>query len=78
MINGPSADGYPIVNYEYAVVSTRQPDAAKAGAIKAFLKWVLTTGNGASYLNTVGFQPLPAALVSLGEDQIDQIAGTGS
>lgn len=73
MINGPSADGYPIVNYEYAVVSTRQPDAAKASAIKAFLKWVLTTGNGASYLNTVGFQPLPTALVSLGEEQIAEI-----
>ena len=28
MIDGPSADGYPIVNYEYAVVSTSQPDAA--------------------------------------------------
>jgi phosphate transport system substrate-binding protein len=73
MINGPSADGYPIINYEYAVVSTRQPDAAKASAIKAFLRWVLTTGNGASYLNTVGFQPLPTALVSLGEEQIGEI-----
>jgi phosphate transport system substrate-binding protein len=73
MIDGPSARGYPIVNYEYAVVSTRQPDAAKASAIKAFLNWVITTGNGSSYLNTVGFQPLPTAVVSLGEDQIAEI-----
>src|SRR5215471_6212055 len=27
MIDGPSAGGYPIINYEYAVVSTRQRDA---------------------------------------------------
>jgi phosphate transport system substrate-binding protein len=73
MIDGPSADGYPIVNYEYAVVSTRQPDAGKASAIKAFLKWVITTGNEASYLSTVGFQRLPPTLVTLGEQQIGEI-----
>jgi phosphate transport system substrate-binding protein len=73
MIDGPSVGGYPIVNYEYAVVSTRQADAAKAGEIKAFLKWVITTGNAASYLDDFGFQPLPAALVSLGEQQIAEI-----
>ncbi len=59
LIDGPSPTGYPIVNYEYAVVSTRQPTAAKASALRAFLKWVITTGNQASYLSTYGFQPLP-------------------
>ena len=73
MIDGPSADGYPIVNYEYAVVSTRQPDAGQAALIRAFLKWVITTGNSATYLDTVGFQPLPATLVSLGQEQIAEI-----
>ena len=29
MIDGPSPTGYPIVNYEYAVVSTRQPTRAR-------------------------------------------------
>jgi phosphate transport system substrate-binding protein len=73
MIDGPAAAGYPIVNYEYAVVSTEQPDAAKASAIRAFLRWVITTGNKASYVDAVGFQPLPAALVALGEQQIEEI-----
>ena len=36
MINGPAPDGYPIVNYEYAIVTTRQPTAAKAQALQAF------------------------------------------
>jgi phosphate transport system substrate-binding protein len=73
MIDGPSASGYPIVNYEYAVVSTRQPDAGKASAIRAFLKWVITTGNARSYLNAWQFQPLPATLVSLADEQIAEI-----
>ena len=45
MIDGPAATGYPIVNYEYAVVKSVQPDAAKASALRAFLRWVITTGN---------------------------------
>ena len=73
MIDGPALTGYPIVNYEYAVVSTRQPDAAKASALKAFLRWVITTGNDPKYVDPVGFQPLPPALVTLGEQQIEEI-----
>lgn len=73
MINGPAPTGYPIVNYEYAVVKAVQPDAAKASALRAFLHWVITTGNGGSNLSSLGFQPLSGALVSLGEQQIAEI-----
>jgi phosphate transport system substrate-binding protein len=73
MIDGPSADGYPIVNYEYAVVSTRQPNAVAASAVKDFLSWVITTGNHTSFLGTVGFQALSPTLVQLGQDQIKEI-----
>jgi phosphate transport system substrate-binding protein len=73
MIDGPAATGYPIVNYEYAVVKSVQPDAAKASALRAFLRWVITTGNGTSYLKDLGFQPLSGPLVTLGEQQIAEI-----
>jgi phosphate transport system substrate-binding protein len=73
MIDGPALTGYPVVNYEYAVVSTRQPDAARASALKAFLRWVITTGNDPKYVDAVGFQPLPPALVALGKQQIEEI-----
>jgi phosphate transport system substrate-binding protein len=73
MINGPASAGYPIVNYEYAVVKAAQPDGAKASALRAFLHWVITTGNGGSNLNAFGFQPLSGALVTLGEQQIAEI-----
>ncbi|HEV3381120.1 MAG TPA: phosphate ABC transporter substrate-binding protein PstS [Trebonia sp.] len=73
MIDGPSVDGYPLVNYEYAVVSTRQPDARRASAIRAFLNWVITKGNAASYVDAVGFAPLPASVAELSAEQIARI-----
>ena len=73
MVGGPAAAGYPIVNYEYAVVSKRQRSAAKARAIKAFLHWAITAGNAAQYLDQVRFQPLPAPVVSLSDAQIAKI-----
>ena len=71
MINGPASDGYPIVNYEYAVVSSRQPDAAKARDIKAFLHWAITQGK--SRLSAFQFQPLPPSIASLSDAQIAKI-----
>jgi phosphate transport system substrate-binding protein len=73
MIDGPSADGYPIVNYEYAVVSTSQPNAGVAAAVRAFLSWVITTGNRSSFLDPVGFQPLSPTVAQLGRAQIAEI-----
>jgi phosphate transport system substrate-binding protein len=73
MVNGPDPGGYPIVNYEYAIVSTRQPSAVKARDIKAFLHWAITSGNAPSYLDQVRFQPLPGTVVSLSDAQIASI-----
>jgi phosphate transport system substrate-binding protein len=73
MINGPAATGYPIVNYEYAIVSKSQPSATTTQDIRAFLDWAVTTGNLATYLDPVDFQPLPGPVVSLSEKQIAEI-----
>jgi phosphate transport system substrate-binding protein len=73
MINGPAAGGYPIVNYEYAIVSMRQHSAVTAHDIKAFLHWAITALNAASDLAQVQFQPLPATVVSLSDAQIARI-----
>ncbi len=73
MIDGPAPGGYPIVNYEYAIVSTKQPDPAKARDIKAFLHWAITAGNSAQYLGQVLFQPLPGSVVTLSDAQIAKI-----
>jgi phosphate transport system substrate-binding protein len=73
MVDGPASGGYPIVNFEYAIVSSRQPSATRARDIKAFLHWAITTGNSAQYLDQVRFEPLPATVVSLSDDQIARI-----
>jgi phosphate transport system substrate-binding protein len=73
MVNGPAADGYPIVNYEYAIVASRQPSAAKARDLKAFLHWAITRGNSPHFLKGVRFQPLPASVVTLSDQQIAEI-----
>jgi phosphate transport system substrate-binding protein len=74
MVGGPASGGYPIVNYEYAIVSVRQRGVAAARDIKAFLHWIITTGNSAQYLAGVQFQPLPASVVSLCDAQIAKIS----
>jgi phosphate transport system substrate-binding protein len=64
LIYGPAKDGYPIVNYEYAIVETHQASTSKAKAIRSLLEWAINVkdGNAASYLNQVDFQPLPSAI----------------
>ena len=74
MVDGPAADGYPIINYEYAIIGN-QKDAATAQTVQAFLHWALTDGNNPSLLGQVRFQPLPAPVVKLSDAQIAKIAG---
>jgi phosphate transport system substrate-binding protein len=73
MIAGPGGDTYPLVNYEYAIVSAHQPGAATAKQLRDFLTWVITAGNAASFVNSVNFQPLPPDLRKLSATQIGRI-----
>jgi phosphate transport system substrate-binding protein len=74
MIDGPAANGYPIVNYEYAIVKTSQSNAVQAEDIRAFLHWVVHTGQSpATFLEAVDFQPLPASVVAKSDALISKI-----
>jgi phosphate transport system substrate-binding protein len=74
MINNSAPTGYPIVNYEYAIVSTNQSNGIVAEDIRAFLHWTVHTGqSGTTYLDAVNFQPLPASVVTLSDNQIAKI-----
>jgi len=73
MVNGPAQSGYPIVNYEYAIVTRTQRSAAKARDIKAFLHWAITTGNDTRFLDRVRFEPLPQPVIELADAQIASI-----
>jgi phosphate transport system substrate-binding protein len=75
LINTSAASGYPIINYEYAIVKKTQPSSAEASAVKAFLSWILTTGDSAKNLSTVGFVALPSATLSTSQSLVSSISG---
>lgn len=73
LINGSGAGVYPIINYEYAVVSTAQASPTRAQDLRAFLTWAISTGT--AQLAQVNFEPLPASVVMLSQAQIAEIKG---
>jgi phosphate transport system substrate-binding protein len=76
LIYGPAAGGYPIVNFEYAIVKPSQPSAAKAQAVKAILSWAMDPkhGSASSFLSAVNFEPLPAGALSVAVTLLKKIS----
>ncbi|HTV11698.1 MAG TPA: phosphate ABC transporter substrate-binding protein PstS [Acidimicrobiales bacterium] len=77
LVDDNASNGYPIINYEYAIIPPHEPSNQKAAAVKAFLYWATDPKQGSSpaFLNQVGFQPLPASVLVLTDKQIASIAG---
>ena len=74
LVNAPGANAYPLVNYEYAIVSTRQADPATATAIRKFLLWAIAPDEANErYLEDAHFIALPAHIWVLSHDQIETI-----
>jgi phosphate transport system substrate-binding protein len=73
LVNGSGAGVYPIINYEYAIVSTSQASPTRAQDLRAFLNWAVSTGT--TQLAQVNFQPLPPSVVTLSQAQIAKIKG---
>jgi phosphate transport system substrate-binding protein len=77
LIFAPGNNSYPIINYEYAIVNSRQRNSAIAEELKKFLSWAISSngGNSPKFLNAVHFLPLPNSIVKLSQDQIQKIEG---
>jgi len=75
LVYAPGDDSYPLINYEYVVVSTRQADPKTAAALRHFLLWAVSLegGNAGTYLDRVGFVPLPDFIRAISEQQIGRI-----
>jgi len=74
LVNAPGANAYPLINYEYAIVSTKQPSAATAAAIRKFLLWAIAPDEtNQKYLDDAHFIALPAHIWVLSHDQIETI-----
>ncbi|QGZ65237.1 phosphate ABC transporter substrate-binding protein PstS [Paraburkholderia acidisoli] len=74
LVFAPASGTYPLVNYEYAVVSKQQPNPAVAAEIRKFLEWsILPSDENAAYLEAVHFIPLPPHTWELSTNQIESI-----
>jgi phosphate transport system substrate-binding protein len=75
LVFAPGPNSYPLINYEYAVVSTKQPNPQVATAISNFLLWCIGPqgGSAASFLEPVHFIALPTTIRALSEIQIAKI-----
>jgi phosphate transport system substrate-binding protein len=72
MIYGSASGGYPIINYEYAIVSTHQSSSSTAKNVRSVLEWAINPKYGAntSYLSQVNFQPLPSKVEAQSVKQV--------
>ncbi len=75
LVFAPGADSYPLINYEYAVVSDQQPNQQVAAAIGNFLLWCISPQGGSApqFLDPVHFIPLPTSIRAHSEIQIAKI-----
>jgi len=74
LVFAPASGTYPLVNYEYAVVSTRQPNPAVAAEIRKFLEWsIVPSEENTAYLEAVHFIALPPHTWELSTNQIESI-----
>lgn len=75
LVFAPGAQSYPLINYEYVVVSRQQADGVTAAALRGFLQWAISLdgGNAGKYLNGVGFIALPDFIRGMSEHQIGRI-----
>jgi phosphate transport system substrate-binding protein len=75
LIFAPGPKSYPIVNYEYAIIKAKQPNAETAKALRGFLTWAIDPKQGSAphYMRSVGFVALPDSIVQLSQKQIQKI-----
>ncbi|HTV32233.1 MAG TPA: phosphate ABC transporter substrate-binding protein PstS [Methylocella sp.] len=79
LVNAPGANAYPLVNYEYAIVSKNQPNPALAQALRKFLLWAAAPcESNDKFIGDAHFIPLPAHIWVLSHDQIMAIKTNGS
>ena len=70
-LNASGDAAYPITSPTWIIVYKKQTDATVAAALKGWLSFILTDGQG--FAKTVGFAPLPSDLATKAIAQLDQI-----
>jgi phosphate transport system substrate-binding protein len=71
IVNAAGKTAYPIASFTWLLVPAKIQDATKRDAIKAFLKWMLTDGQG--YAEQLSYAKLPKEVVDKELQAINQI-----
>jgi phosphate transport system substrate-binding protein len=74
--NAPGKDAYPISSFTWLLVHPEQPDAAKAKAIRDFLKWMITP-EAQQMATELKYAPLPKEVVGLVDARIPTLKSNG-
>ena len=74
--NAPGKDAYPISSFTWLLVHTEQPDAAKAKAIRDFLKWMISP-EAQQMANELKYAPLPKEVVALIDARLPSLTSNG-
>ena len=77
LINSHKApNGYPIVNFEYAIVRVDQPNVKIEDEVKAELAWAMDPSYGAtaSFLNSVDMRPLPLNALNVAINLLNSVS----
>ncbi|HVB52550.1 MAG TPA: phosphate ABC transporter substrate-binding protein PstS [Acidimicrobiales bacterium] len=76
MVDGKVSGGYPIVNYEYAIVNKVQSSSSLSRAVRSLLEWAIDPSYGQSqqYPSQVRFVALPVKVVTQSYKQIKKIS----
>ncbi|HZU25407.1 MAG TPA: phosphate ABC transporter substrate-binding protein PstS [Bryobacteraceae bacterium] len=69
--NAPGANAYPISTFTWLLIPDKFDNAGKRDAIKAFLKWMMTTGQ--KDCAALSYAPLPKSVVTKEEAQLTKI-----
>jgi phosphate transport system substrate-binding protein len=69
--NPPGKGAYPISSFTWLIIPSAIPDPEKRSALTGFLQWMLTDGQPVA--KTLGYAPLPPAVVSMELKAISQI-----
>lgn len=70
-INASGADSYPITSPTYILVYQKQTDHAQGTALKSFLQYIYSKGEGQA--NDAGYAPLPAEIVTKAIAQLGKL-----
>lgn len=69
--DAPGKDAYPICSFTYLLIPKKIPDPQKLAAIKGFLRWMMTDGQG--MVEALDYARLPKAVVGIEEKALAQV-----